>query len=712
MQLAMQPRKDLLLYTRVRNHPSRNRFFASMLKHYTRNSRVAKQRPSATTDQPTINMRELYDDLEHTTYLDITNSLLSMTLRNLPLLSRFYAIQENDMRKDSFLKEFQASQSSPRVQAYDYTCLFSQAPGSAFVPFHVLLPPRPALAMELRRCLDVWKGRVQGRVIFPKYSKKTMGERSSDELCRAEGYHRNEYRRRSTLDYEKFYCRTGRKLEGPAQMRQSFGHNDLRPRTYFALGITNYNASRFVQPIFNSLLDVFEMTHRYKRFNLRRVQVLPSDYCIVYDFSAFTSKMCESRYFTTELANFATGVKVLVLDTYIGLIEVDLGEMLHEYNEVNNYEPLFEIDDALRELNDMADLVHCHKCCGMLGVHGNLAGCTVLHGIILAFVTGSVKKCSCVGDDALAVCEIRINSDVEEGEEPLLTTAYDAFVIIKDAGELQMAKTRQFFPLDIEEVEDEDSDDWTYLKRRLQRDITGFSMENQFPFPHWSWVFMNEIKTTRKLKFKATPEEIIPRVITQCYQLIDKVHLQYMDGYTFDANDVRTMWQYLKEIYDEFCLPWNGHIKGRTFGPGSRLRYLRAEKFCFFVPRLPMNHVDDWESYLVRGPIEVLMDFDGDDYVVNAPIFSDELVSTFEGNRMKPMEKFEATGQKLFSVLEDLGYLRKTAMTRHVTSQGLADLFSSLLSRKSRIVYTYTVLDDLPHWVDDVMYAQSDMATC
>jgi hypothetical protein len=313
--------------------------------------------------------------------------------------------------------------------------------------------------------------RFQKKVFYPQVSNKTIGGLGRVYM------EMNKYRvsglilEPTTRGLELLYSRTGIMIEGETEMRTSFLLNDLRPRTYYARGPTVYYPSRFIQSIFNIICDEFPVTNRYQRFILSQIRLGSEDTLFIYDYSSFTSKLHEILNFTAAIGRFYEDIHVKVVDSFLGPIDISLGDLMEDFNQVCNFLPEFSIPDQgpghPKETN-------FHNC-GMLGVPGNITSCTLLHGIHLAVVLCNTL-CRCVGDDAIG-----------SGIRDEVTGKMLQF--LGNIGDISMPKTQRW---DVENDEEENTGyGWHYTKRPISRVAGRVSLGWQLIFPpitylvHW-----------------------------------------------------------------------------------------------------------------------------------------------------------------------------------------------------------------------------------
>jgi len=306
------------------------------------------------------------------------------------------------------------------------------------------------------------KSKIQDRIYYPLFSNKTIGRESRSILGSMKNNVEDILLDESTQALEILYSRSEVKISGTTEMRTSFSLNDLRPRSYYARGPTVYYPSRYIQPIFNILVDMFPVTNRRARFILSQLEVSSSESLFIYDYSSFTSTLFEIRNFTEALSRYFTGTTITIIDSFHGPTLVDLGEMLHDFNLECNVFPEFTVPDF--KSSDLPSSSNFHRC-GMLGVPGNISSCTLLHGMHLAILLCSVL-CRCVGDDAIG-----------KKERELVTTLIQKF--LPNIGHVSLEKSTIWDFMDEEHAGDFGSyGSWYYTKRPITRHgsriVTGF----------------------------------------------------------------------------------------------------------------------------------------------------------------------------------------------------------------------------------------------
>jgi hypothetical protein len=250
------------------------------------------------------------------------------------------------------------------------------------------------------------------------------------------------------------YSRTGIEISGPTEMRWAFKYTDLRPRCYYARGPSDYYASRYIQQVFNVLVDSLDSTHRHNRYFTENVRSTQDHTLFIYDYSSFTSTFHEVNNFLAALSRYFAGYQITVFDSFEGYKSIDLGEYLAAYLKQCNTFVEFDLGMANLEREYTGPHVVYHNT-GMLGIPGNISSCTLAHGIHLSIILQSVFLSRCVGDDAIGATL-----------ENFLTYVFPK---LQNIGVVSLPKCETW------SIEDDDIDGespekvWNYIKRPLCR---------------------------------------------------------------------------------------------------------------------------------------------------------------------------------------------------------------------------------------------------
>lgn len=367
---------------------------------------------------------------------------ISMIVRSLP-----YASTEglDQIVKEAIAKEISAALNGYLNQPLDYSGLFADDCPPVTQYDTADATTKRMIGASMVRAVrqtsrQIWVPRLGRKTISPRFRPyhKPFDKYTDDEV-------------RTILDVERVYTRTGWMLSGRTELRYAWKPNDLKPRVYYARGPdTHFKGASIIHKLFNSLVDALSITHRRYRYQLSTLdRISKDDLIMIYDYSSFTSNLQEIRRFTQVLANRFRGIRIPVLDGHTGVVEKDLGDIIEDYNESCNTFP--EVDAS--ELLHVEDLVFNHGA-GMLGVPGNIASCTLLHGIHLAVIVGAITRGKVVGDDAIGIF---LKKDGWQRE-----TIYEAVSALGDIA---------FEKMEIWNEEDSEGllDSWDYCKRPFIR---------------------------------------------------------------------------------------------------------------------------------------------------------------------------------------------------------------------------------------------------
>jgi len=308
---------------------------------------------------------------------------------------------------------------------------------------------------------------MQGRLFYPDVSNKTIGREASQNIRASfPEIWRPDLPEYSLWDYERIYSRTGVKVCGPTEVRSAWKYNDLKPRVYYARGPDQHHSSKYIQEVMNIFVDALPMTHRFQRFHLSSVQGDRGDTAFIYDYTSFTSSLEEIKNFTRVLGDFCKGIEIQLVDTYLGVIPYDLGDLILEYNSACNDFPRFDARSIL-DMSLEEDFPIRHTC-GMLGVPGNISSCTLCHGIHLAIILSSVTKGKAIGDDAVGW-----RAFPNKGDGGL-------FELLRNLGRISRPKMNLWKPDGDPRLEDET---WHYVKRPIDRYETRLIQGTQAVWP-------------------------------------------------------------------------------------------------------------------------------------------------------------------------------------------------------------------------------------
>lgn len=380
----------------------------------------------------------------------ILSGLISMLVRNIPFYHRDEVVA---LTLSSVEKEVKASLEVYPHPVFNWESVLSN---SAYTRHSTVLsdgyPLKPEVHDAIYEALLSTKHVLSSRRLYPDYSRKTLGLRATRSLLdldRQLGY----VTPNTTQGLETMYHHEGIRVTGPTEMRTAFKYNDIKPRTYYARGPDQYYDSRYIQEIFNVIVDSLSTTHRFHRFHTNFLEMTSDETLFIYDYASFTSTLFEIRRFTAALAEFYKDTWVEIIDTNLGKQMINLGEMMNTYNESCNVDPSYDIGVYCDPYSGEDPISISHNC-GMLGVPGNISSCTLLHGIhlivLLMHLMGKV-----IGDDALAKGVVSSRSEVHYALSAL--------------GNIASEKMEFWDDREFDEEYDPNIDAWHYTKRPITR---------------------------------------------------------------------------------------------------------------------------------------------------------------------------------------------------------------------------------------------------
>jgi hypothetical protein len=295
---------------------------------------------------------------------------------------------------ESYMKEILVMDSECLHPKLDYTA-FLGAPRN---PLHADIPANPVAAEHVHKTIDLWISEMQQKTSHPKMSRKLLPTRTREQLRGFCDDLLEDPATATQASLEWLYVKKGVSMTGGCELKQRWYTNGLTPRSYFVAGPDAYNQTKYTKDMWNLLVDLLPCTNKRNRVNPTRIHVTGLKTAIFYDLTSFTSNMSEQRHFIDALAIYCHGRIITVMDSVLGPIPYDLGQLIKEYNELNFYpEYVWTHNPSL--------LPETHGVAGFLGVYGNIATCTFLHGAVLLQLTDHDYECGCAGDDAVVCVE-------------------------------------------------------------------------------------------------------------------------------------------------------------------------------------------------------------------------------------------------------------------------------------------------------------------
>lgn len=590
-------------------------------------------------------------------------SFLSTAVRMAPYHDYTSVIE---VKEQTIKKEIQAAITTHWNADIDWTPIFSSRTSDRWIRPFPNLPLSPQVHQQLNTLFRRAARSLSGQILYPRSSKKTIGSEAREIADWVTHSHIGPAVDRmvveTTRDVERYYHLTGRRLEGPVEMRVAWKYNDLKPRVYYAQGSSVYHDSKYIQAAFNVILDCFDFVHRVNRYSLPEDRVLKIlDILFIYDYASFTSNLEAIKAFTRQLVTFLQGVLVVIVDTYHGPMVVDIGDIILRYTENCNESSVFDVQRVL-ELEYPQILAHT---CGMLGVPGNISSCTLLHGLHLCILLESILRGRCVGDDALGTLP---GGAKEE-------TFQNFMIGVNNLGSVAAEKVSTW------ELEDDPEDTmWHYTKRPLTRVDANIQQGIVLVFPSIAnFLFLQDNHHSVPVPSIAAARKTF---IAQWRRLLDRIHLLEVN---LSEADRDILFKFQNGAYRSLGLEQGGLVRCKDSGS----QYL-----------LPARQTKDDFG---RDWREITYDRMQGVGLVEVPAYYG-IHEAFVGYTG---ERFMSRSSKMLSLLEDLGYCEKEIVVELVNFSTMPKFEAiAYLDRRYPFTYTYTVISDFPEWVEYLQYLE------
>lgn len=389
---SVKRRKGLMLLCRAREVVTNNPFNLLAIQADTTSSSSDITLPDE--HRAYIGFVVLNQDLIKST---IFSSIILDMCRSTPLRPD----QIKEQKIASWGKEVSICESAESDLNFDFSCWFYEECHDR--PLVAGSSPNPRMAARIHKALCDWKEKCTKRIFYPRMSRKQVSAATVREYENLFGRDWVSDEKDGGVEFtqetlERIYHCLGIEIEGPCEIRQKWYTSGITPRTYFAQGGTSYQSSKYIQEPAGMLTEELPTTHPISRLNPARINLKdPSFYLRIYDLVAFTSNHWECKHFVEQLGQWCLGTSVYVVDAVEGLILVDFGELILEYNHTMNYFPEYSLERIGEEFDEV---VEHHNRAGFLGVYGNINFSTFLHGASLLMVVDETDEANVAGDDA------------------------------------------------------------------------------------------------------------------------------------------------------------------------------------------------------------------------------------------------------------------------------------------------------------------------
>lgn len=544
----------------------------------------------------------------------------------------------------SMLKEMSVMESVKR----DCTLSFEPFFGDYTSTIHVSIPCNPAVARFVHTGIDRWIRSLQNQLLYPKIGGRTVSKVTAHELRMVDPDYILENEMGVTpRDLERVYHRYGVHVPGPCEMRQKWYCSNLQPRTYYAQGGDAFRTSKYLAIPLVDLCDTLPSTNRRTRVDPGRIVVRePTDDVAYYDLTSFTSNLHVHCLFMYRLAAYCSGVDVRILDSVSGITHVDLGNLIYEYTRTNLHDPPYTIAPTYGD----PSVLHYHSVAGFLGVYGNIASATYIHGIVMAMRHSCLDENNVAGDDGLDVTN----------------SVDDTLALVRTMGTVVYEKTFC------------DSEGCCiHLKRPIQR------IGNRLL--HGQLVTWPSLEPGQKLADSRYPylKRLSNRARRDTIASSITAFLRKLEHQSLDNTDLDIVDTILSYMYATYGLPKAGCVPQVTpgrqgFVPIYERRFIGLDPLSNTITR----HYANIAIVPLRGHLscEVYMLEDA---------------------------TFRCNSTKLLKHLVSLGYLHQEKIRAYVYGHEGLQLLIQEYTDPDPPIYEYTIVSKLPVWAFDVIASNS-----
>lgn len=462
----------------------------------------------------------------------------------------------------------------------------------------------------------------------------------------------------SSRDLVRRWIHTGKWTNGPCELRQRWYAHGLVPRTYFAQGGDAVRVSSYLRDFFNDFADCYLPTERYSRVDANRLETYVGGYFFIYDLTSFTSNFHEQTSFLEAASSFFRTTTVYLVGPNLELQEHTIGELLREYIDTINTRAQCTIHEGLIDVGlDLLTLTH--RVAGFLGVPGNLAMCTLPHGLHIGPTVDSTRKQSCAGDDAA------IGVQDHEHEKRVQRKARELGILQDE----KVSGTRNGAAS-------------SYLKRKFEQVGQHAVLQNRVDFPLLAPVFSIHKPDPRFPSLSDDPSSLRVKVAGSTASFIRKLFETTSGEYEF-TDVAEYILEFIRIIYKTAGLPEDGRVR-RLYGS----EVSRIERSIEAPVVFPLSL-----KYLYRDP-DICLAEDLLPWTVEVPVLTDETLNFIPGESWRQNDSRKCRSNAIADKLVVLGFLEKEQSDRMVLRGSHArKYFRRLLLREVKeqeFVYTPT----------------------
>lgn len=455
----------------------------------------------------------------------------------------------------SFSKELLATQTVRRESRWNWDAILE---GDRRSTISAQEPRLSSLQLAIARPLSSFRSRMRNRTILPHYTRRGVSSETSSVLSArvrkrvahsihgpASTFHAKfSHKDVTSLDVVHHFIRTGSWVRGRTEMKQRWYPSQLLPRTYFCWGGNDIAVSSYLRSFFNDLADTFQPTQRKNRVQPDWLSdpTLPEGGSFsFYDLTSFTSWFHEQTSFLQAVSRYFSGTTVFLLGHGLSLKEQDLGALVDCYIRWCNDFPEFIVSSRLlsQEVSDVA--AFSHQCAGFLGIPGNLAMCTLPHGLALASRFSDIHQLQVPGDDV----GFSFRSDDDRSDT------------LKVALSLGVLQTDKVYTLPQASI---------YLKRAVVDLGTSIQLADMLIYPLLPALIPRSTRDADKRSVFRLPsgKDIVKRTCTVLTAFLRD--LWKVSGGVLSDSHTTTILSFLRGVHDLVGIPYGAIFQGQLYG--------------------------------------------------------------------------------------------------------------------------------------------------
>lgn len=565
-----------------------------------------------------------------------TNPLISSSIISFCLAVEPSPDQVRQAFIDSASKEHQVLDSHPRQTTINWKPFFFPKASENYVLPHQT-KDATAFVQKINSKLRQFRDRIEFKRIWPYGTSRGISKTGREsliklrsELSRTPWLTEEDKRRPPTSqDVVNMFIHEGLWAKGVCEMKQKWYPAQLVPRTYFAQGGNAIRVSCYLRNFFNDLTDTYLPTERRARVDGSRLICPDGGHFIIYDLTSFTSNFHEQQSFLRNMADFFRETLVFLIGHNLSLEEHYLGDLIDEYCEEVNTLPQYEFNKGILDFS-LEALTFTHHVAGFLGVPGNLATCTLAHGISIGICVDSDKNQSCAGDDG----NVGVRDDIQEQEVRRTVHSLGTF------NDEKMSTTKI-------------TGRGSYLKRPFRQVMNQGIMINRVDFPlmgSCNLMIKDDLRFPELSKDRSKLRQSLASSISRLFRSL----YEHSSGEISD--DILTfILSFIQEFYAKASLPSAGMVRG-FYGSDLDVTSFRIEAAVVF----PVS-----ERYLRRDP-DVVLTEDFLPWITEVPVWTDETIQLSRGEDWPAGESRKGRSSPVLDKLVVLGFLERTETERMV----------------------------------------------